>query len=65
LENDTVKEMKEILKLLIDDLEKNTVAIAFLAGKAQGADAQTLAEMIKGHNAEHYKSLRNRVDALK
>lgn len=58
------KELKEILKEIVNDLEEIRVAVAARSG-GLGMKSRTDAETVAGANREAYKKLRKRIDALK
>lgn len=56
--------MKDILKSIINDLEKSAIGLAILEAKIQKQDWKLAGELAQQKNSQFYDSLRNKVDGL-
>ena len=57
-----MKELKAVLKTIVDDLEKSAIA-AYVLGSGI-ADKKTAKELAYQQNKDFYNSLRQQIDAL-
>ena len=56
--------MKEILKAIINDLEKTAIALKVLESGKTGANAKIVGELALNEFGGYYESLRKKVDDL-
>jgi hypothetical protein len=56
--------MKELLKSIINDLEKSAIGLAMLEAKIEGKDLKLVGQLAEQATRPFYDSLRKRVDDL-